>query len=107
VYATAIRNDASGKLVALTALVRTYEQRLHAWQGITLVHPAHRGHRLGIIGKVVNLKFALENEPEMQTIDTWNATVNDHMIAINEAMGFRPVDDWTNWQRDVEVSEAS
>jgi GNAT superfamily N-acetyltransferase len=100
-YSTAIRHDASGRIVAHTAIVRTYEQSRHAWQGITLVHPGHRGHRLGMISKVVNLKRALENEPELQVINTWNAVVNDHMIAINEAMGFRPVDNWTNWQRDL------
>ena len=102
-YATALRHDATGKLVAHTALGRTYEQTTHAWQGITLVHPGHRGHRLGLIGKLVNLQYALEREPALRTIDTWNAAVNDHMIAINEAMGFRPVDSWTNWQRDVDV----
>jgi hypothetical protein len=34
-------------------------------------------------------------------IDTWNAAVNDHMIAINEAIGYRPVDGWINWQQEI------
>ena len=35
------------------------------------------------------------------SIDTWNAAVNDHMISINEAMGFRPVDGWNNYQLNL------
>jgi hypothetical protein len=34
-------------------------------------------------------------------IDTWNAATNAFMIAINEEMGFRPVDSWINWQQEV------
>ena len=34
-------------------------------------------------------------------MDTWNAAVNDHMISINEAMGFRPVDGWNNFQLNL------
>jgi len=31
-------------------------------------------------------------------VTTWNAASNAHMIAINEAMGFRPIDLWCDWQ---------
>jgi GNAT superfamily N-acetyltransferase len=100
-YSTGIRHDASGRLVALSALIMRRTIPYHAWQGITLVDPEHRGHRLGVISKIENVRFTVAAEPELRTIDTWNADVNSHMIAINEAMGFRPVDAWANWQRDV------
>ena len=37
----------------------------------------HRGHRLGTIVKLENLRYALAHEPELRVIDTWNAAVND------------------------------
>ena len=73
----------------------------HAWQQITIVDPDHRGHRLGTIVKIENLRYTLAAEPALRYIDTWNAAANDHMISINELMGFRPVDAWHNWQQDL------
>jgi GNAT superfamily N-acetyltransferase len=101
VVATTAVHDATGQVVALSDLVRDAERVEHTGQGITLVHPAHRGHRLGLLTKIENLRYALGELPGMRYIDTWNAGVNAHMIAINEQMGFRPVDAWHNWQRDV------
>lgn len=73
----------------------------HAWQQITIVDPAHRGHRLGLLVKLANLSFVLEKEPQLRTLDTWNAAVNDHMIGINEAIGFRAYDSWVSWQAEL------
>lgn len=98
-YQTGLRHDASGVVVAWSALAVTRTIDWHAWQHITLVHHDHRGHRLGMLSKVANLRHLLAHEPALRVVDTWNADVNTHMIAINEAMGFRPVDAWANWQR--------
>lgn len=97
-YHTGMRHDGSGHLVAWTTLDPSASSPWHAFQGITIVEPRHRGHRLGAIIKIENLRYALANEPALRAVDTWNAAVNNHMIAINEAMGFRPVDGWDNWQ---------
>jgi RimJ/RimL family protein N-acetyltransferase len=72
-----------------------------AWQLITLVDPDHRGHRLGTVVKIENLRYILSHEPALRVIDTYNAAVNDHMISINEAMGFRPVDGLVSWQQSI------
>jgi GNAT superfamily N-acetyltransferase len=101
VYSTGAVHTGTGKLVALTALGRSGSSPWHAFQWITLVDPEHRGHRLGALVKSENLRFAGEHEPELRMIDTWNAATNMFMIAINEAMGFRPVDSWINWQQEV------
>ena len=45
-----------------------------------------------------NLRYAMAHEPELRVIATWNAASNDYMIAINEALGFRVMDTWHNWQ---------
>jgi GNAT superfamily N-acetyltransferase len=97
-YQTGMIHEATGRLVAWSALRVSKTVDWHAWQLITLVHPAHRGHRLGVVSKVENLRFLRANEPAVTTIDTFNAAENSYMIAINEAMGFRFVDLWSNWQ---------
>ncbi|HEY8474556.1 MAG TPA: GNAT family N-acetyltransferase [Natronosporangium sp.] len=101
IYATGAVHEATGRLVAVTDLAVDHSSPWHAWQWITLVEPRHRGHRLGALVKTENLRFLREHEPELRIINTWNAAVNDHMISINEAMGFRPVDSWVNWQQEV------
>jgi GNAT superfamily N-acetyltransferase len=100
-YHTGMRHDASGHLVAWTTLDFGASNPWHAFQQITIVEPRHRGHRLGAIVKIENLRYARAHEPELRAVDTWNAAANDHMISINEAMGFRPVDGWDNWQLTV------
>ena len=97
-YSTGVVHGETGRLVALTVIGSEYSVKDHGWQWLTIVDPDHRGHRLGIIVKIENLRYALAHEPGFEVIDTWNAAVNEHMISINEAMGFRPVDSWTNWQ---------
>jgi GNAT superfamily N-acetyltransferase len=89
---------ASGRLVGWTHLVLTGGQDRHAWQDTTIVDPDHRGRRLGLLVKIENLGYARSREPGLEIIDTFNAASNRHMIAINEAMGFRRIDGWTQWQ---------
>ncbi|MGH3509641.1 MAG: GNAT family N-acetyltransferase [Nocardioidaceae bacterium] len=63
--------------------------RLYQWG--TLVRPAHRGHRLGVATKVANLRTVQSEVTDRTLLVTFNAEVNEAMIAVNEAMGFRPV----------------
>jgi GNAT superfamily N-acetyltransferase len=100
-YAAGMRHDASGRLVALTALGLEKTIPEHAWQWITLVDPDHRGHRLGTIVKIENLRYALEHETALRSIDTWNAESNAYMISINDAMGFRAIDAGVEWQVEI------
>ncbi len=97
-YHGAVRHDATGTLVAWTTLAFEPTVPDHAWQWATVVDPDHRGRRLGLRVKLSNLRRVLDREPALRVIDTWNAAVNAHMIAVNEAMGFRPVDGWNQWQ---------
>ena len=97
---------ASSRLVAWTHLAFTGGQDRHAWQNITIVDPEHRGHRLGLIVKIENLAYARSHEPALQVIDTFNAAENRHMIAINESIGFRRADGWTQWQLTLQRGPA-
>ena len=100
-YSAGAVHEGSGRMVALTTIARQETSPWHAFQWITLVDPEHRGHRLGALVKVANLRYAQRHEPKLRVVDTWNAAVNQHMIAINEAIGFRPVDAWANWQLEL------
>jgi GNAT superfamily N-acetyltransferase len=100
-YSTGLVHDETGRLVAWSLVGVRRGVPWHAWQGITLVDPRHRGHRLGLVAKLITLRRLRQREPQVRAIDTWNAEVNTHMIAINEAMGFRAVEAWTDWQVEV------
>lgn len=65
------------------------DEEAHQWG--TLVHPDHRGHRLGAAVKVANIRNVQEHRPEIKRIITTNAEVNAWMVAINDRLGFAPV----------------
>lgn len=97
-YHLGMRHEETGRIVAWTVLDVGASADWHAFQQITIVDPDHRGHRLGLIAKAENLHHLLTHEPAVRVIDTWNAASNRYMVAINEQLGFRPVDGWNNWQ---------
>jgi GNAT superfamily N-acetyltransferase len=86
------------RLVAWTKIAGDLVGEAHAWQNITLVAPEHRGRRLGTLVKIANLAHVRALRPGLQRIDTCNAASNEHMMRINRAMGFRPIDSLTYWQ---------
>ncbi len=65
------------------------ETSTHADQLDTSVVGAHRGHRLGLLLKADMLRWLAETEPALEAIDTFNAESNDHMVAVNERLGYR------------------
>lgn len=67
----------------------------------TSVQRAHRGHRLGVLLKIDMLRWLAEEEPQLRTLDTWNATSNAHMVAVNELLGYSVVDRGIGWQRHL------
>ncbi len=58
----------------------------------TFVHRAHRGHRLGLATKATNLRAVQAARSDLTLVITQNGDINDYMIAINERMGFRPIE---------------
>lgn len=69
-----------------------------AYQNETLVHADHRGRRLGLLSKAVNLQALRQFRPDVHRIHTWNAGENHHMLAINDELGFRPTGWEGEWQ---------
>jgi RimJ/RimL family protein N-acetyltransferase len=57
-------------------------------QQLTAVIRKHRGHRLGLLVKTAMLDWLAEAEPQLERIVTGNAAVNQHMISINDQLGY-------------------
>lgn len=90
-----------GSIAGHTELVVPKHDPQVVYQWDTLVLPAHRGHRLGLALKVANLAWVQAEHPERTAVRTWNAESNNPMIAVNEAMGFEPVEYEGSWQGDI------
>ncbi|SDD64641.1 GNAT family N-acetyltransferase [Glycomyces harbinensis] len=92
-----------GGEVAANTLIYTHEGQEHADQAITIVDPAHRGHRLGLLVKLANLRQLREHFGHVHTVWTGNADTNANMAAINDLLGYRPVDARVSYklQRDA------
>jgi len=102
-YAAAARHEASGRLVAITQV--SVEAATPGWgfQMNTAVLAAHRGHRLGLLVKAEMLDLLAAQEPTVRHILTGNAAENEHMIAINEQLGFTVASVRRNWELDLTV----
>jgi GNAT superfamily N-acetyltransferase len=81
-----------GDVVAYTDIAVTAHEAERAYQWGTLVRPDHRGHRLGLAVKVANVRLLQETYPQLTTVVTFNADVNAPMVAVNDQLGFRPVE---------------
>ncbi|MFK0001971.1 GNAT family N-acetyltransferase [Paenarthrobacter sp. NPDC090522] len=95
----AARHDESGELAAYTVLIHRAEAPAVVYQEDTLVAPGHRGHRLGMLVKIANLRQAGVTWPDATWVMTWNASENRHMLAINIALGFKPSGLEGEWQK--------
>lgn len=86
-----------GRLVAFTDLQVSLAQPERASQGGTLVLREHRGHRLGARVKAAVLRDLAVQFPRVRRISTYNSERNTPMVAVNEALGFRPVGQLSSW----------
>jgi GNAT superfamily N-acetyltransferase/RimJ/RimL family protein N-acetyltransferase len=88
VYTIAALHTASGEMSALTDVEADPESPQWGFQLLTAVTRPHRGHRLGLLVKTAMLEWLAVAEPRLERIVTGNAAVNQHMIAINEQLGY-------------------
>lgn len=90
-----------GRLVAFTDLQVPLSQPERASQAGTLVLREHRGHGLGARLKCAVLRDLAEALPQVRRVTTYNAEDNAPMVAVNEALGFRPVGALSSWSTRV------
>lgn len=86
-----------GRLVAFTDLQVPLGRPERAHQGGTLVLREHRGHRLGALVKAAVLRELAAQLPQVRRISTYNSDSNAPMVAVNEALGFRPAGHLSTW----------
>ncbi|WP_235532499.1 MULTISPECIES: GNAT family N-acetyltransferase [unclassified Nocardioides] len=96
-----VRNRTTGELAGQSVVVVESERPWIGHQHDTSVVRAHRGHRLGLVLKSAMLLWLHEVEPQLATIDTWNAESNDYMISVNEQLGYRVMGREVQYQRGL------
>ncbi|MEM7339876.1 MAG: GNAT family N-acetyltransferase [Actinomycetota bacterium] len=74
-----------------------------AHQEDTAVVAAHRGRGIGRWLKAATFQYVNEHHRDLTVIETYNAEDNPWMLAINEAMGFRPHHGYTAHQGPLAV----
>ncbi|HEU5036229.1 MAG TPA: GNAT family N-acetyltransferase [Nocardioides sp.] len=95
------RHRGTGELAGQTVVVVEGERPHLAHQHDTSVVRAHRGHRLGLLLKTEMLRWLAEDQPQLESIDTWNAESNDHMIGVNRVLGYEIIGRALAWQRPL------
>ncbi|MCW2798793.1 MAG: hypothetical protein JWQ70_265 [Aeromicrobium sp.] len=80
-----------GELAGHTQLVFPAADPGEVYQWGTLVLPAHRGHGLGLSLKVRAMEVSAALLEGRRYVHTGNSLVNEPMIAVNDAMGYRLV----------------
>jgi GNAT superfamily N-acetyltransferase len=100
-YRVVVRHRGTGELAGHTLVGIDSERPWHGWQYDTSVLRAHRGHRLGLLLKIGMVRWLAEEEPQLRTLDTWNAASNTHMIKVNEVLGYEVLARAISWQRRI------
>lgn len=92
------RHIASGEWAGFSELELNPHYPMMAVQEGTGVVPEHRDRGLGRWVKAANALWLLDERPDVDYIDTWNAFSNAPMLGINDAMGFEVVGAYAAWQ---------
>jgi GNAT superfamily N-acetyltransferase len=100
-YFVAAMHQQSGRLAAITQIGTEPGTPGWGFQSLTAVLPEHRGHRLGLLVKVAMLELLIADRPDVRRIVTGNAGANQHMIAINEQLGFKVGSVHRRWELDL------
>jgi hypothetical protein len=100
-YRVLARHKESGELAGHTVVAVDGERPWIGDQHDTSVVGHHRGHRLGVLVKAEMLRWLAEAEPDLRTIDTWNMESNNHMIGVNELLGYEVLARELQLQRDA------
>jgi GNAT superfamily N-acetyltransferase len=88
-------------IAGFTELVIPVGDGARAIQYDTAVVPGHRGNGLGLWVKAAMLDWLRAEWPAVEEIETDNAEDNEHMLAVNERLGFRPLRKTRQYQYDL------
>jgi GNAT superfamily N-acetyltransferase len=100
-YRVMARHRSSGVLAGHTLASIDQDHPGFGAQMDTSVVRAHRGHRLGLLLKIEMLRWLGDVEPQLRVLDTWNAASNEHMIGVNERLGYHVIGEGMEWQKHL------
>jgi len=86
-------------LAGMTELGVPAELDRPVFKNDTIVLEEHRGHRLGMLLKVANIRNLQSTAPGHPSIITVNAEENRRMLVMNEAVGFEPMGYAGAWRK--------
>ncbi|MFL6239180.1 MAG: GNAT family N-acetyltransferase [Actinomycetes bacterium] len=93
-YEVVARDDATSRLVGFTevAVFDTWPEFGDQWD--TGVIPDYRGRGVAKWVKTEMLAWLRTTEPALELLTTWNAAVNDSMLAVNKGLGYGDRERW-------------
>lgn len=97
-YVAVAVHTASGEVAGLTELVVPAHRPRRADQYDTIVTPAHRGYGLGLAMKAHLLVELRTAEPQVDSVQTWQAERDEPMLRVNADLGFRHVHRWYEYE---------
>lgn len=100
---TTLLLDSKSRPVGYTSMFVMGGANREVLQDETFVLPAHRGRGLGTRAKLANLRLLAERFPHAEHVHTWTAEVNDAMRAVNDRLGFRPVETMYELELELEL----
>ena len=100
-FVAAARHIASDALVGYSELTVSRDFTDNAYQWDTLVVGAHRGHRLGGLLKVATMRLLEESRLPVKVISTFNSSLNEAMIRVNEQLGAHVAGSSVMWRKDL------
>jgi GNAT superfamily N-acetyltransferase len=95
-------DEATGEVVGLTQVHRRSHRQDLGFQMTTAVVAGHRGHGLGLAMKGRMMNVLMESWPELERVHTNTSAENEHMIAINIALGYRTHREFLSVESPVE-----
>ncbi|MFE4949316.1 GNAT family N-acetyltransferase [Leifsonia sp. NPDC056665] len=95
-------HEATGQAVGFTELDGSSESDRPAEQMDTLVLREHRGHRLGMLLKLANLRELTARFPGCALVETVNAEENVPMLEVNDAIGFAASAFSARWRKRLD-----
>jgi GNAT superfamily N-acetyltransferase len=96
--------DSDRTVVAFSTISVPLDEPAKADQWGTLVHREHRGRRLGLAVKARNLRVLQREYPDRTVLSTCNAEQNAYMVAINDRLGYKPLELLAAFQRKLDLT---
>jgi hypothetical protein len=102
IWTTFIAREGDGSISGLTETYYSPDRKTLIYQGLTGVKVPQRGRGLGKWLKAEMLVYIRDNFPDVTTIGTDFALVNEPMIAINRRLGFKSYNVWLGYKFKVD-----